>query len=80
MKFLEIASTAIALCAGTGCALHHPLLGTRVHRFSLGGVNLVHCSILIDTSQTQMAHDAIEVCRDEIQAPPPVSPHKGGSQ
>lgn len=61
----------------SGCArLHHPLLGTRVHRFSVAGVNFVHCSILIDQAQPQLAHDAIEVCRDEVQTPAAPAPYK----
>jgi len=56
----------------TGCAemnWHRPILGTRVHRFSAGGKDFVHCSILMDAGQPQLAHDAIEVCRDEVGQP-----------
>lgn len=56
-----------------GCGeLHHrQLLGARVHSFNVGGIDFVHCSILIDRAKPQQAHDAIEVCRDEVQATPP---------
>lgn len=73
---MRILFIVFLVCATCGCGLHHPLLGTRVHRFTVGGVNLVHCSILIDTAQTQMAHDALEVCRDEIAVPVAPSPQK----
>ena len=55
-----------------GCAgLHHrQLLGARVHSFNVGGIEMVHCSILMDKAKPQQAHDAIEVCRDELQAVP----------
>lgn len=57
----------------TGCAgLHRKqLLGAQVHSFNLGGIELVHCSILMDKAKPQQAHDAIEVCRDELQATTP---------
>lgn len=56
----------------TGCAglRDRQLLGARVHSFTVGGKQLVHCSILMDKAKLQQAHDAIEVCRDELQAVP----------
>lgn len=54
----------------TNCAeLHHKVLGTRVQSFEVKGIQYVHCSILMDRAKSQVAHDSIEVCRDELQAP-----------
>jgi hypothetical protein len=65
------------LIATCGCAeMHRPLLGTRVHRFTVKDTTLVHCSILMDVNQQQLAHDAIEVCRDEISEPGSKMPKK----
>ena len=55
-----------------GCMFQHRLLGTRVHRFNAAGINFVHCSILMDQAQPQMAKDAIAVCQDEVQYQSPV--------
>lgn len=62
----------LLLLSTVGCAdLHHrQLLGARVHSFTVGGIEMVHCSILMDKAKPQQAHDAIEVCRDELQPVP----------
>lgn len=69
MKILLVVFLALL---STGCAgLHHKqLLGAQVHSFNLGGIEFVHCSILMDKAKPQQAHDAIEVCRDELQTAP----------
>lgn len=67
----------LILLAGTlsGCAeLHEHALGTRVHSFNARGVDYVHCSILMDRAKPQLAHDSIEMCRDEVSQP--ASPQK----
>ena len=69
MKVLLLSLLALANL-GCGMGFHRHLLGTRVHRFQAGGIQFVHCSILMDRSEPQLAHDAIAVCRDEVEAPP----------
>lgn len=65
--FLVLLTLSVSSCA----ELHHKqLLGARVHSFTVGGTELVHCSILMDKAKLQQAHDAIEVCRAELQAVP----------
>jgi hypothetical protein len=66
--------TLLALVLSTtGCVgWHKNVVGTRVHRFTVGNVNFVHCSILVDQAHPQTVHDSIEVCRDEIVAPVPL--------
>lgn len=68
---MRILSIVLLALLTAGCEhFHRPLLGARVHRFTVGGTNFVHCSILIDQAQTQLAHDSIQVCTDEIGAKP----------
>lgn len=67
VPLLVLLTLLTASCAG----LHNrQLLGARVHSFTVGGKELVHCSILMDKAKLQQAHDAIEVCRDELQPAP----------
>lgn len=62
---------ALAITCTSCAGLHRKqLLGAQVHSFNLGGIELVHCSILMDKAKPQQAHDAIEVCRDELQTTP----------
>lgn len=76
-KWISLISGLLALMLLTGgCAeLHRRGLGTRVHSFSAGGRDYVHCSILVDQAQPQMAHDALQVCEDGIRQST-AQPHK----
>jgi hypothetical protein len=72
-------SLTILIAISPGClALHHAALGTRVHAFSVKGRDYVHCSILVDRAQPEMAKDAIQVCEDGVNQhliqPQPESP------
>ena len=67
MKYLVL----LLLVFTSGCAeLHQYVLGARVHTVTVKGVELIHCSVVMDRNQPQLAHDALEVCRDAIQGMP----------
>ena len=73
MKRLMLLVGLVAIT--TGCAeLHERALGTRVQRLNVKGVEYIHCSIVMNKAKPQQAHDALEVCRDEIQGTPTM-PH-----
>lgn len=71
-KFFPLAAFAAMLAvSAVGCAeLHQHALGTRVHNVTVKGRDYVHCSILTDPTQPELARDALKVCEDAIHQQP----------
>ena len=60
---------ALTLALSTCAELHQHALGTRVHTVTIKGRDYVHCSVLTDPTQPELARDALKVCEDAIQHP-----------
>lgn len=68
---MKLIALFLMLLATAGCAeIHEHVLGARVHSFTVKGVQYTHCSIMMDHSKPQLAHDSIEVCRAAIETLP----------
>lgn len=62
-------SIALVLALLTsGCA---PRLGAHVHRFSYKGITYYHCTVIADERDAQLAHSALDICKDAVEGQVP---------